>query len=142
MSKPRFFRNRTSAILLLIGLGIIGCKFENEPHEPQETQEANEEVMVLPKLGDELTDEQVSDFAKLAIKNIHTEFPNKPSNVMAGPESVQSPQEMHPAFYGCFDWHSSVHGHWMLVRLLKLYPNNPINATVREKLAENLTPEE
>lgn len=138
MSKPGFSIGFKIAISFLLGLGGIGCRVEQEPST---AEKANEEVMVLPKLGDELTSAQVAEFAKLAMKNIHTEFPNKPSNVMAGPESVQTPQQMHPAFYGCFDWHSSVHGHWMLVRLLKLYPDNEINSTVRQKLAENLTAE-
>ncbi|MEE2826117.1 MAG: DUF2891 domain-containing protein [Planctomycetota bacterium] len=93
----------------------------------------------LPKLGDRLTDVQVEAFARLALKGIPTEYPNKPSNVMSGVESVQSPKEMHPAFFGCFDWHSSVHGHWMLVRLLKEYPEHPLNTEIREQLAQSLT---
>ncbi len=121
------------AMYFLLGLGLSDCQIEQQPEQQlPAAPTANEEAMDLPKLGDELTDKQVNDFAKLAIKNIHTEYPNKPSNVMAGPESVQSPQQMHPAFFGCFDWHSSVHGHWMLVRLLKLYPDNEINSTVRK----------
>jgi hypothetical protein len=48
---------------------------------------------------------------------------------------------MHPAFYGCFDWHSSVHGHWMLVRLLKDYPGSSVEEQIRSKLAENLSAE-
>ena len=48
---------------------------------------------------------------------------------------VQSPKALHPAFYGCFDWHSSVHGHWMLVRLLRMFPNLPEGADIRKALA-------
>ncbi|MCH2182206.1 MAG: DUF2891 domain-containing protein [Mariniblastus sp.] len=95
----------------------------------------------LPRLGDRMTDAQVAAFARLALKGIPTEYPNKPSNVMAGVESVQSPREMHPAFFGCFDWHSSVHGHWMLVRLLKEYPDNSLQQEIRKQLAESLTAE-
>ena len=95
----------------------------------------------LPKLGDSLTDKQVTLFAELALKNIDIEYPNKPSNVMAGPESVQSPKAMHPAFYGCFDWHSSIHGHWMLVRLLKLHPDCSVKGKVRAALNSHLTAE-
>ena len=95
----------------------------------------------LPELGGELTTQQVGLFAELALKNIDTEFPNKPSNVMKGPESVLSPKQMHPAFYGCFDWHSSVHGHWMLVRLLVLYPQHPLASRIRELLNRHLTAE-
>lgn len=54
---------------------------------------------------------------------------------------VLSPREMHPAFYGCFDWHSSVHGHWMLVRLLKTGVDLPNELKIRKALSENLTPE-
>ena len=94
-----------------------------------------------PKIGAQMTDEQVVKFAKLALKGMDIEFPNKPSNVMVGPESVQSPKKMHPAFYGCFDWHSSVHGHWMLIRLLKEYPNNSAASEIRDKLDQHLTSE-
>ncbi len=93
----------------------------------------------LPHLGDRLTDAQVVSFAKLALNNIQTEYPNKPSNVMVDDASVRTPRIMHPAFYGCFDWHSSVHGHWMLVRLLKDYPHSSIDAEIRAKLHENLS---
>ncbi len=106
----------------------------------QEPESSSEEV-TLPKLGDPLTDEQVVSFATLALKNIQTEYPNKPSNVVVDEASVRTPQTMHPAFYGCFDWHSSVHGHWMLVRLLKDYPSSSVDAEIRERLAENLTAE-
>ncbi len=95
----------------------------------------------LPTLGDKLNDEQVAAFAVLALKGIDKEYPNKPSNVMVGQQSVRSPREMHPAFYGCFDWHSSVHGHWMLVRLIREHPNHALNETIREKLANQLTNE-
>ncbi len=95
----------------------------------------------LPAAGAAMTDEQVAAFARLALDGIVREYPNKPSNVMATAADVRSPQDMHPAFYGSFDWHSSVHGHWMLVRLLKLYPGSPVDAEARAKLAANLTEE-
>ena len=93
----------------------------------------------LPKFGESLTDAQVVAFAKLALAGIEKEYPNKPSHVMVGPESVQSPRELHPAFYGCFDWHSSVHGHWMLVRLLKRYPKCSAAVQMRTQLDRSLT---
>jgi len=91
--------------------------------------------------GARLTDEQVAQFAKLALEGIPREFPNKPSNVMVGPESVRSPREMHPVFFGSFDWHSSVHGHWMLVRLAKLRPDAPIVADIHKLLDKQFTAE-
>lgn len=84
-----------------------------------------------PMPGKKLTDEQVAAFARLAIQGIPREFPNKPSNVMTGTESVLGPRQMHPVFYGSFDWHSSVHGHWMLVRLAKTSPDAPVIEDVR-----------
>lgn len=88
-----------------------------------------------------LTDQQVSNFAELAFEGLFREYPNKPSNVMSSAEDVRSPQQMHPVFYGNFDWHSSVHGHWMLVRLLKLYPKSPVAKQIREVLNKQLTAE-
>ena len=89
--------------------------------------------------GHRLSDAQVDQFAKLALDGIPREYPNKPSNVMVGPESVRTPREMHPIFFGSFDWHSSMHGHWMLVRLAKVNPNAPIVADIRRLLDAQLT---
>ena len=95
--------------------------------------------LLLP--GDPLNDNQVSRFARLALDNIPREFPNKPSHVMTGPTSILRPREMHPVFFGSFDWHSSVHGHWMLVRLAKLRPEAPVVAKIRQLLDKQLTAE-
>ena len=88
-----------------------------------------------------LSDQQVVAFARLALKGIPQEYPNKPSNVMNTADDVQSPREMHPAFYGNFDWHSAVHGHWMLVRLLRQYPDSEVAAEIRSVLNDQLTAE-
>jgi Protein of unknown function (DUF2891) len=93
----------------------------------------------LPRLGERLSTEQVDAFVKLALKNVDREYPNKPGITLSGPEQVVGPKQLFPAFFGSFDWHSCVHAHWMLVRLLKLYPNLSESATIREKLKENLT---
>lgn len=86
-----------------------------------------------------LTREQATLFAKLALKGIAKEYPNKPADVLNDEKDVQSPRRIHPAFYGCYDWHSAVHGHWMLVRILKVYPDLPQQAEIRAALAANLT---
>ena len=86
-----------------------------------------------------LTPQQASSFAKLALKAIQQEYPNKPEHVMNGPADVAGPRALHPAFYGSFDWHSSVHGHWMLVRLLRLFPDLPEGRQIREVLARHIT---
>jgi hypothetical protein len=82
---------------------------------------------------------RVSAFGRLALKGIDREYPNKPAEVLRGPADIMSPAAMHPAFYGCFDWHSAVHGHWLLVRLLRVCPELPEAAEVRARLAVHLT---
>ena len=62
-------------------------------------------------------------FARLALGCIHKQYPNKLNQTLESAEFLKPPQELHPAFYGCFDWHSSVHGHWMLVKLLASFPD-------------------
>lgn len=87
-----------------------------------------------------LTEKEASHFASLALKCVNREFPNKPEHVINSSSDVQSPRALHPAFYGCYDWHSSVHGHWMLIRLLKTFQNLPESAQIRKALNANLTP--
>ena len=86
-----------------------------------------------------LTAEQATRFARLALKCVRKEYPNKLDHVMNDAGEVQGPRALHPAFYGCFDWHSSVHGHWMLVRLLRVFADLPEAAEIRAAIDENLT---
>jgi Protein of unknown function (DUF2891) len=86
-----------------------------------------------------LTIDLANKFSALALAGITREYPNAPGFVLSGPADVQSPHVIHPAFYGCFDWHSSVHGHWMLVRLLRLFPDMPQAKTIRSALNGNLS---
>ncbi|MYA29975.1 MAG: DUF2891 domain-containing protein [Gammaproteobacteria bacterium] len=88
----------------------------------------------MPRFDQPLTHEQAAAFSGLALDCIVTEYPNKPGQVMLGEESVLTPRQLHPVFYGCFDWHSAVHGHWLLVRLLKLYPGHPAAELTRSVL--------
>lgn len=92
-----------------------------------------------PAIGEQLTNTQVSQFAGLALRGIFQEFPNKPSNVMTSRKGVLSPKEMHPVFYGCFDWHSSLHGHWMLIRLLRQYPDAAVAKEIEAKIDVQFT---
>ena len=81
-----------------------------------------------------------SRFAQLALKCVQREYPNKLDHVMNDEAEVQSPKALHPSFYGCFDWHSSVHGHWMMARLLHRFPALPEALLIRAALEENLKP--
>ena len=86
-----------------------------------------------------LTQTEASHFASLAMKCIRKEYPNKPDHTINDGDDVRNPRAMHPAFYGCFDWHSTVHGHWMLVRLLRLFPSMPEAHDIRGALNANLS---
>jgi len=86
-----------------------------------------------------LTREGAEHFAALAIKCIAQEFPNKTQHVQVDSGDFQQPSGYHPAFYGCFDWHSAVHGHWMLVKLLKEFPEMAQAAVIREVIGQHLT---
>lgn len=95
-----------------------------------------------PQAADlELTRENASRFAHLALNCIRKEFPNKPDHVMRDADDVRSPKAQHPAFYGCYDWHSCVHGHWLLARLMRKFPDLPEARDIRAAFDENLTPE-
>ena len=85
-------------------------------------------------------------FAKLALACVHKEYPNKISHTLNSDTDVAPPLKLTPAFYGCYDWHSSVHGHWLLVRLVRTFPDaafvQPARDTLRQSLtAENITQE-
>ncbi len=85
-----------------------------------------------------LSREQASLFARIALESIGKEFPNKPAVVLNAADDIRSPRHFHPAFYGSFDWHSAVHGHWLLVRVLKLFPDLPEAKAIRAALNEHL----
>jgi hypothetical protein len=70
---------------------------------------------------------------------VNKEYPNKPEHVLAGLDDLKRPQALHPAFYGSYDWHSCVHGHWMLARLLRLFPDLAEANEIRAVLAAHLT---
>lgn len=92
-------------------------------------------------LESRLTVEAASSFSRLALGCIQKEFPNKPSHVINDDTDIHPPRILHPAFHGCFDWHSAVHGHWMLVRLLELFPELPEGPEIRAALDHNLSAE-
>ena len=80
-------------------------------------------------------------FAKLALACVHKEYPNKISHVLSSDADVAPPCKLTPAFCGCYDWHSSVHGHWLLVRLLRTFPDASFAEAARDALKESLIAE-
>jgi hypothetical protein len=78
-------------------------------------------------------------FAGLALACVHKEYPNKLSHSLNSDADVAPPRKLTPAFYGCYDWHSSVHGHWLLTRLVRTFPSAPFAQAAREALRQSLT---
>ena len=89
----------------------------------------------------DLDAEAAARFAGLALACVHTEYPNKVSHVLQSDADAKPPRALYPVFYGCYDWHSSVHGHWLLARLARLLPEAPFAAEARAALAKSLTAE-
>jgi hypothetical protein len=89
--------------------------------------------------GNMLTREEALRLSALPLKCMQKPYPNKLSQTLADSSELKTPEQLHPAFYGCFDWHSAVHGHWMLIRLLKLFPDLPDSKEIRQKLSQNIT---
>jgi hypothetical protein len=92
-------------------------------------------------LAETLPTETAARLADLALECVSREYPNKISHVMDSDADAQFPRKLTPAFFGCYDWHSSVHGHWLLARLVRLHPEAPFAARAREALAKSLTAE-
>lgn len=94
-----------------------------------------------PAAAQELSAAAVESFAALALACVHQEYPNKIAHVLASDADVRPPRELTPAFYGCYDWHSAVHGHWLLARLARLHPEAPFASRARAALGVSLTVE-
>ncbi len=114
--------SRFPAVILFIIILSWGCRSPLPPHGSVS-----------------ITEEQASRLAAPALHCIQRPYPYKPGSVLVDDSSLQAPRVQHPAFYGCFDWHSSVHGHWTLVKLLKEFPDLPEGEEIRAKLGQNLS---
>lgn len=122
------------ALALLL---LAGCAPAPAPKE-----EADETFYVSNTYTDnypELTLEQANNLANLPLSCVQQEYPNKLGQTLATTEAIGEPSALHPAFYGCFDWHSAVHGHWSLVALLKQFPNLARAQDARVALRQNLS---
>ncbi len=86
-----------------------------------------------------LTSDIGSRFAQLALSHVEREYPNKLDHVMNGPDDGRSPRALHPIFYGSFDWHSCVHGYWLLATLLRKYQDIPEAAAIHALFDRQLT---
>ncbi len=128
-------------LLILISLPfLIKCKQEGEitnrgSAAVNKAQDSNPEVKI------ELTLKEANRLAQLPLECIQNPLPYKSGIVIAKEEDLAMPIVHHPAFYGCFDWHSAVHGHWSLVYLMKEFPKLAEKEKAMKMLSENLTAE-
>lgn len=91
-------------------------------------------------MTDQLTPETAARFAEIALGHVTREYPHKLDHVMDGPEDVLSPAQLHPIFHGSFDWHSCVHGYWLLLRVRRLFPDLPVAREIEALADTMLTP--
>src|SRR5687767_14348037 len=89
----------------------------------------------------QLTLASAERFAEAALGHVTREYPHKLDHVMDGPEDVAGPRELHPIFFGSFDWHSCVHGWWLLLRIRRLFPDLPVARRIEELADEMLAPD-
>lgn len=136
-----------NTLLLLLAVLIISCKGEDRLKAEENNTEIDT-IDVMENSADvgetsaiKLTLAEANKLADLPLKCINIQYPNKLGQTLGDEKDLQSPRELHPAFYGCFDWHSSVHAHWSLVRLLKKFPKLDKAEEIREKLKVSLSKE-
>jgi len=118
--------------IIAVAFLLTACDQSSDPQPP-----AGSETALPTPRPDVVTDR----FAALALSCIHREYPNKISHVLNSDTDAKTPRQLFPAFYGCFDWHSSVHGHWLLTRLMKLDPTSPFVDVMESELSKSFTPE-
>jgi Protein of unknown function (DUF2891) len=118
----------TRSFLVLLVTGAMGAG--GQPRPPQASPVA---VVVA------LDPQAASRFATLALACVAKEYPNKIAHVLTSEADVQPPHALTPAFFGCYDWHSAVHGHWLLARLARTFPTAAFAAPARAALARSLT---
>src|SRR4051794_40772126 len=117
---------------LVVAAPLFGVAAENATH--QKSNVADPSALGFDASASER-------FAKLALACVHKEYPNKISHVLNSDSDVAPPRKLTPAFCGCYDWHSSVHGHWLLVRLLRTFPNASFASAARDALKTSLSSE-
>lgn len=121
-------------LLLILFVLLLSCNY-SEKNQSQEILKI--EIAPVPTLDIA----EANRLAELPLHCLNTEYPNKLNQTISGDKDLQSPSSLHPAFYGCFDWHSAVHGHWSLVSLLKQFPDLEKKELILEKLRSNISKE-
>ena len=135
--------------LILLSLGFFACKGDKAEDSENSNTTSKDSIEVKELLPDGLNTaepvildvDEANKLVDLPLGCIETEYPNKLGQTLENPEAMGEPHELHPAFYGCFDWHSSVHAHWSLVSLLKQFPKIEKKEAIRETLKKSLSAE-
>ena len=115
---------------------LLFCFYCNAPAAAPDSDPAMQTAVPTP-----LTAEMAARLIELPLACVQQEYPNKLGGVIGGEVDLGTPRALHPAFYGCFDWHSSVHGHWSLVALLSNFPDLARSQDAKRMLRENITAE-
>ncbi|MGZ0017491.1 DUF2891 domain-containing protein [Yeosuana sp. AK3] len=123
---------------IIILLTILAFSCNTSKKENKNDNEISKPEMVETPV---LNLEQANRLAQLPLHCMDTEYPNKLGQTLGSDADLLSPKTLHPAFYGCFDWHSSVHGHWSLVRLLKTFPEIDHAEAIKERLLKSMSKE-
>lgn len=127
--------------IALVMIWVLACQIAPES-VADETDKNHGNAPELDRLvADSIDTDTASRWAQLVLKGIDTEFPTKMTLVYTDPEQIRRPRDAFPAFYGSFDWHSSVHGHWLLVRLMRTFPDLPESSRIRSVLDRHLSAE-
>lgn len=123
-------------ITLLLLIFVWSCNTSEKKKENQKQLPA-----IVQAKTPILNLEEANRLAQLPLHCMDTEYPNKLNQTIGSADDLQSPKALHPAFYGCFDWHSAVHGHWSLVSLLKQFPELEHADDIKSKLLQNMSKE-
>ncbi|MCX6546281.1 MAG: DUF2891 domain-containing protein [Acidobacteria bacterium] len=122
----------------VVTLGM-GCALAIAPIAANVPVAAQRSAVERTAARGDFTAASAARFANLALACVHQEYPSKIAHVLNSEADVRAPHQLTPAFYGCYDWHSSVHGHWLLARLARTFPAAPFAEPARQALAASLT---
>ena len=124
-------------IFLAIPFFILSCEKKETVNRPAKIEKTVKTM--VPENLVTLDSVQANRLAALPLKCMQVEYPNKTGQVLNDSTDLGTPKNLHPAFYGCFDWHSSVHGHWALVKLVKDFPSLENRDSILMQLEQNIS---
>ncbi len=140
VSPKRKLHQAMVSAILIVGLSSCDAATDNEPViADRDLPEASDGQRTLPP--DDSKNDPNFRFARMALDCVNKQYPNKVSHVLNSGEDVKSPKQLYPAFYGCFDWHSATHGHWLLTRLWGQGAVSELDGEIEAALARSFTEE-